>query len=348
MLNIVLCGAGYWGRNLLRVLQQNPGFHVRCVADRSEEAREAARRIAPGIRVVADAEAAIDEPGIDAVMIATPVATHHRLGQLALDRARHVMIEKPLCASAAEASDLVSRARLGGRTLMVDHTFLFHPAVRHLGAMLDRGDLGRVSYYDSQRINLGIFQPDVNVLWDLAPHDLAILDTLFGEEAVHVEASGYCHVNPALPDLAFITLHYPSGRVAHLNLSWMSPVKQRRIAVGGSARMAVWDDLNRDEPLKIYESGITVLPQNRREVIVPGYRVGDVSSPRLANREPLADAVEHFRRVILGEEACLSPGEQGLRIVRTLERAQSALDRSLGEVARRQQRETPAYAVAAE
>lgn len=348
MLDVVLCGAGYWGRNLLRVLQQNPAFRVRCVADRSAEARAAIQRIAPGLRVVIDAEAAIDEPGIDAVVIATPVATHHQLGRRALERGCHVMMEKPLCASAAEASDLVARARRGGRALMVDHTFLFHPAITHLAAMLDRGDLGAVSYYDSQRINLGIFQPDVNVLWDLAPHDLAILDALFGEEPVHVEASGHCHVNPALPDLAFVTLHYPSGMVAHLNLSWMSPVKQRRIAVGGGKRMAVWDDLNRDEPLKIYESGITVLPLDRREVILPGYRVGDVSSPRLPQREPLADAVEHFRRVISGEEACRSSGEQGLRIVRTLERAQAALDRSLGEVARWRGRASGAHAMAAE
>ena len=337
MLNVVLCGAGYWGRNLLRVLRENPGFDVRCIADASSEARASVERVAPGVRVVADAEDAIAEPGIDAVVIATPVATHHRLARHALDRARHVMIEKPICASAAEAGDLVARARLGGRTLMVDHTFLFHPAIQHLAGMVGRGELGAVSYYDSQRINLGIFQPDVNVLWDLAPHDLAILDALFHEEAAHVEASGHCHVNPGLPDLAFVTLHYPSGMVAHLNLSWMSPVKQRRIAVGGGARMAVWDDLNRDEPLKIYESGITVLPRDRRHVILPSYRVGDVSSPRLANREPLAGAVEHFRRAILGEEACRSPGEQGLRIVRALERAQAALDRSLAEVARRRE-----------
>ena len=211
MLNVVLCGAGYRDRNLLRVLHQNPGFHVRCVADQSEEAREAAQRIAPGIRTVAEAQAAIDEP-----------------------------------------------------------------------------------------------------------------------------------------DLAFVTLHYPSGRVAHLNLSRMSPVKQRRIAVGGSAGMAVWDDLKRYEPLKIYELGITVLPQNRREIIVPGYRVGEMSSPRLCTREPLAEAVEHFRCVIQGEEACRSPGEQGLRIVWTLERAQGALDRSLSEVTRRRGRATQAHAVAAE
>ncbi len=334
MLNVTLCGAGYWGRNLLRVLAANPEIHVRHVADHNAASRAAAARIAPGVHVTDDAEAAIDDPAIDAVVIATPVSTHHALSQRALDRGRHVMVEKPLCANAAEASDLVARARAGGRTLMVDHTFLFHPAVRHLAGMMERGELGRVSYYDSQRINLGIFQPDVNVLWDLAPHDLAILDALFGEEAVHIEASGHCHVNPALPDLAFITLHYPSGRVAHLNLSWMSPVKQRRIAVGGSTRMAVWDDLNRDEPLKLYESGITILPQSRRSVIVPGYRVGDVSSPRLPSHEPLADAVENFRLAVRGDEPCRSPGLQGLRVVRTLERAQAALDRSLRQVTR--------------
>jgi predicted dehydrogenase len=261
------------------------------------------------------------------------VSFHYTQAKAALDRGKHVMVEKPMCTTAAEADDLIARAERRGKTLMTDHTFLFHPAVLKLGELVRSGTLGQISYFDSQRINLGLFQPDVNVLWDLAPHDLSIIDYLFGgEEPVHVEASGYCHVNPGFPDIAYLTFHYPNSMVAHLNLSWMSPVKVRRIAVGGSDKMVVWDDLNRDEPLKIYDSGITTHPGQDREIILPSYRIGSVSSPRLAGNEPLVDVVEHFRQVILGQAVARSDGHVGRRVLRTIERAQAALDLSLRRV----------------
>jgi predicted dehydrogenase len=226
---------------------------------------------------------------------------------------------------------------------MVDHTYLFHGAVQKLGELKNKGALGIVSYFDSVRINLGLFQPDMNVLWDLAPHDFSILDYLFNEEPIHLEATGYCHLNQHLPDIAYITMHFASRMIAHFHLSWMSPVKVRRIAVGGTSQMAVWDDLNQDEKLKLYDSGIEIQPQDERRILVPSYRIGDVLSPRLPANEPLAAVVEHFRRVIAGEEASLLTGQHGLRIVRLLEHAQTALDTSLakldcGSEALRQQR----------
>jgi len=290
------------------------------------------RAVDPGVMAYDDAQAILDADDLDAVFVATPAATHYALGRRAIDAGKHLLIEKPMCCSTDEAFDLVERAEKAGVTLMIDHTFLFHPAVVKLGELIHTNALGTISYYDSQRINLGLFQPDVNVLWDLGPHDLAILDFLFGDEPMHIEASGYCHLNKGLPDIAYVTLHYPSSAVAHLNLSWMSPVKVRRVAVGGNAKMAVWDDLDRDEPVKIYDRGISALPQSDREVILPSYRVGDVYSPRLNTDEPLVKVVHHFQQVILGREVSRLDGHAGLRVVRTLERVQQALDSSLQKV----------------
>ncbi|MBH0112979.1 Gfo/Idh/MocA family oxidoreductase [Novosphingobium sp. YJ-S2-02] len=329
MIRIGLCGLGYWGKNLLRALSANAGIALVALADAKPEVREGLAARDRDLRIYEDATDLIGDPEVDAVVLATPVACHFAQARVALERGKHVMVEKPLCASSAEADELVARAELHGLTLMADHTFLFHPAVIKLGELVRSGALGQISYFDSQRVNLGLFQPDVNVLWDLAPHDLSILDHLFACEPVHIEASGHCHVNPGFPDIAYLTFHYPGPMVAHLNLSWMSPVKVRRIAVGGSARMAVWDDLNRDEPLKIHDSGITIHPRQDREIILPNYRIGSVTSPRLGGDEPLALAVEHFRQVIAGEAAPRSDGRLGRRIVRTLERAQTALDESL-------------------
>jgi predicted dehydrogenase len=201
-----------------------------------------------------------------------------------------------------------------------------------LRELKNSGVLGVVSYFDSVRINLGLFQPDMNVLWDLAPHDFSIMNYLFGEEPIQLEATGYCHLNPHLPDIAYITMHFPSRMIAHFHLSWMSPVKVRRVAVGGTSRMVVWDDLNQDEKLKIYDSGIELQPEDERSALEPSYRIGDVLSPRIRDHEPLAAVVEHFRRVITGEEASLLSGQQGLRIVRLLEQTQIALDASLAKL----------------
>ncbi|MCW6508543.1 Gfo/Idh/MocA family protein [Lichenifustis flavocetrariae] len=344
MIQVALCGMGYWGKNLFRVLSNNADLHLKAVVDQNPDTQARLRAAHPGLQVYGDLATAL--PEVDAVVIATPVSSHYPLAAQAIAAGKHVLVEKPLCRTGDQAADLVEQAEAAGVTLMVDHTFLFHPVVRVLNELMGTGTLGQISYYDSQRINLGLFQPDVNVLWDLAPHDLSIIDHLFGSEPVEIEASGYCHVNPMVPDIGYLTLHYPNAMVAHLNLSWMSPVKVRRIAVGGSAKMVVWDDLNRDEPLKIYDSGISLQPQAKREQILPSYRIGSVLSPRLPAGEPLVDVVEHFRQVILGRTRSRMDGRQGLRIVRTLEWAQAALDLSLRRV--RSRTEPSLRAVAAE
>lgn len=329
MINVGICGFGYWGPTLYRAFANNPSFNVVAIADPRAQSRERAARAHPRLRVHDSGEDLIDATDIDAVAIATPVSTHHELASRALRLGKHVMVEKPLAATVAEAEDLAALAAGQGATLIVDHVYIFHESVRRLKELQRQDALGFVSYYDSLRVNLGLFQPDVNVLWDLAPHDFSIMDYLFEEEPVHVEATGYCHVNPHLPDIAYVTAHYASRMIAHLNLSWMSPVKVRRVAVGGTKRMVVWDDLNSEERFKIYNSGIDIQSEAERDVIMPSYRIGDIHSPRLPNTEPLAQIVEHFHRAIRHQEPSPVDGRAGLRVVRLLERTQRALDQSL-------------------
>lgn len=335
MIRIGLLGFGYWGPNLLRNFAACPETRVVAVADRRPDRLERVAALDPSVRRTTDADDILDDPEIDAVAIATPVATHHPFGRRAIERGKHVLIEKPMAASAAEAEELVALAARRGVTLMVDHTFLFNAAVRHIQRMVKAGELGEVSYIDSLRVNLGLFQPDVNVLWDLAPHDLSIIDFILGESPIHVEAAGHCHVNPHLPDIAYLTLHFPSNAVAHLNLSWMSPIKVRRMAIGGTRQMLVWDDLNQEEKVKIYACGIEFQSEEQRAVIIPEYRIGDIHAPRIPKAEPLAGVARHFAAVIAGREASVMDGAQGLRVVRVLEMAQTVLDRNLREVSDR-------------
>lgn len=329
-----LIGYGYWGPHLLRNLLASRRFEIRAVAERDRSRLDPVRDSAAAITCHEDAEELIDRADVSAVLIATPVASHYPLARRAIERGKHVLIEKPMCGAAAECEELIALAALRKVTLMVDHTFLFTAAVQKLRELNAGGALGRVSYYDSLRVNLGLFQPDVNVLWDLAPHDFSILDYVIGVEPVLVEATGYCHVNPHLPDIAYVTIHCASGVIAHFNLSWMSPAKVRRIAIGGDRQMVVWDDLDREEKIRIYDSGIRFRPESERMTIIPEYRIGDIYSPRVSNAEALSGVIRHFADVIEGRERSLMSGEHGLRVVRMLEAAQSSLDASLARLAR--------------
>lgn len=333
MIRVGICGFGYWGPNLYRVFAANPAFEVVAIADPRADCRAKAAILDRRLRVHDDGRELIDSDDIDAIAIATPVSTHYEIAARALRRGKHVLVEKPLCTDVAEAEELIALAAKHRLALLVDHVYVFHDAVQALRDLKHSGAIGTVSYYDSLRVNLGLFQPDMNVLWDLAPHDLSIMDHLFQEEPIHVEATGFCHVNSRMPDIVYVTAHYRSRMIAHLNLSWMSPVKVRRVAVGGSRQMVVWDDLNLEERIKIYNSGIEVQPEADRTTIVPSYRIGDIYSPRLPGREPLARVVDHFARIV-SHSAEPSPidAQAGLRVVRLLQTAQRALDASLGSL----------------
>ncbi|MBV8590691.1 MAG: Gfo/Idh/MocA family oxidoreductase [Acetobacteraceae bacterium] len=329
IIKVGLCGYGYWGQNLLRTLSGDRRFDAVAICDPREAAQQKAREARTPIQLYEDASELIDDPRLDAVAIATPAATHFPLSRRALLRGKHALVEKPMCTSVAEAKELVALAEDNGVTLMVDHTYLFHGVVRKIKELHRNGALGIASYYDSLRVNLGLFQPDLNVLWDLAPHDFSIMDFLFDEDPLHIEATGYCHVNSGSPDIVYVTVHFASNTIAHFNLSWMSPIKVRRIAIGGSRRMAVWDDLNREEKLKIYDSGISFQQEEHRTHIMPNYRIGDIYSPRVSDCEPLTGVVSHFGNVIAGREQSIMDGRKGMRIVNMLEQAQVSLDLSL-------------------
>jgi predicted dehydrogenase len=333
-IGIGFLGYGYWGPNLVRNFWVNPGCQVVAVSDPRPNMRKAVIETFPRVDTYADSDDLLARKDIDAVVIATPVATHYPLACKALDRGKHVLIEKPMCQSTAEAEDLIERARRYERVLMVDHTFLFTGAVQTIARIIRRGELGRICYFDTMRVNLGLFQPDVNCLWDLAPHDLSIVDYLIEDEVVAIDATGYCHVKNGIPDMVFMTLHYASDWVFHLNLSWMSPVKIRRTTIGGTSKMLIWDDLDQDQKIKIYDHGIEIHGDEERSLIVPEYRIGDIHSPRVPlNEEALAGVADHFIKVIVGEVQCIMDGSKGLRVVQLLEVAQRQLDKSFAHIA---------------
>ena len=331
-LKLGIIGYGYWGPNLVRNFSANPRASVVAVADMREAARAKASQAFPAVKVMADAADLIALPEIEAVVIATPVSTHYPLACAALAAGKHVLVEKPLSSTAEEAVDLIARAERAQRTLMMDHTFLFTGAVQAIAGIASSGGLGKICYVDSTRVNLGLFQPDVNCLWDLAPHDLSILDHLIDDDVIGVEATGYGHVDEARPDMVFLTVHYRKNLVAHMNLSWMSPVKIRRFAIGGTSKMLIWDDLDQDQKIKIYDHGIEFQPQDQRTAIIPDYRIGDIHSPKVSRKEALAGVAEHFVQVVRGETRSVMDGDKGLKVVRILEQAQNQLERNMGAV----------------
>jgi predicted dehydrogenase len=335
MLRIAVVGHGYWGPNLVRNFSESGRFEVVAIAERRSEARAQIARRHPAVQVVESAAEAFAVPNVDAAAIATPVASHFDIAREALLSGKHVLVEKPLCTITAEGKELVTLAEKVNRVLMVDHTYLFTGAVQTIRRAIEKDELGKICYFDAMRVNLGLFQPDVNCLWDLAPHDLSIIDHLLDDKVATIEVSGYCHVNKNIPDMIYLTLHYIDDVVAHLNLSWMSPVKVRRFAIGGTKKMLIWDDLDQEQKIRIYNSGIEYHTQDERAVIIPDYRIGDIYSPRVPRREALAGVVEHFANVIEGKERSIMDGARGLRVVALLEEAQRLLDRNLRELARR-------------
>ena len=328
MINIGLIGFGYWGPNLLRNLLGNSNFKVIAVADTRHERLALVQKLDSRVRTTLDANELINDLEIDAIVIATPVGTHFALAAQVLKNKKHVLIEKPMCTSQEEGLELIALAERGNLTLMVDHTFIWTPAVQKIQQICKSGELGKICSFDSIRVNLGLFQQDINVLWDLGPHDFSIINSIFNEEPIHIEATGYAHLNSHLPDVVYLTMYFPSNVVAHFNMSWMSPVKVRRFSIGGTKKMLVWDDLNHEEKIKIYNSGISYQQEKIRNVIIPEYRIGDIFSPRVSNTEALQNVVEHFAQVIMKKEMPLMNGREGLRVVSMLEKSQAALDKS--------------------
>jgi predicted dehydrogenase len=322
MIRVGLVGYGYWGPNLARCFSEAPEGRLTAVHDLSSDALRKAQRRYPHARMTLDPRDLFRDPEIDAVAIATPVHTHYALALAALRAGKHVLIEKPMAGTSKEARCLVDEAERRGRVLMVDHTFVYTGAIRKIRELVAAGDLGEIYYYDSTRVNLGLLQKDVNVVWDLAVHDLSILDFVTGETPVAISATAVSHVPGSPETMAFITLFFGNGAIAHVNVNWLAPVKIRQTLIGGSRKMIVYDDLQPSEKIKVYDKGVTLTPQGEAlyELLV-GYRSGDMWAPQLSTVEALRTEVDHFLACIETGARPLTDGHAGLRVVELLEAA---------------------------
>lgn len=324
-LRVAVIGYGYWGPQLVRNFDRLRDTTVTHIVDLSPARREAASEAFPQINVVAEVELALDAD-IDAIVVATPIRTHYPLARQALERGKHVFVEKPLTASVAEAVKLVALAERMGRTLMVGHTFMYNPAVEELRRIVTSEAFGRVYHVDAIRVNLGLFQPDINVLWDLAPHDLSILNYILGAEPVSVSVQGEAFVRPNIHDVAHVMMRYPNGALAHVHVSWLHPSKVRRITVVGEKQMAVYDDVEATEKVRIFNRGVDVPDYTSTfGEFQLSYRYGDIVSPHIHWTEPLTIECQRFLDAIRTGSRPPSDGQNGLQIVRLLE----AMDESL-------------------
>jgi predicted dehydrogenase len=334
MPNVAILGLGYWGPNLVRNFHAVAGEALRVCCDLDPARLQAIARAYPSVRTTRDAAEVFASPEIDAVAIATPVATHYPLAKAALEAGKHVLLEKPLTSSVAQAEELVALAAAKRRVLMVDHVYLYSPAVRKIKELVDSGQLGDLLFIDSVRINLGLFQHDVNVVWDLAPHDLSIVDHLLGRLPKSLSAFGAVHAGRGIEDVAYLNLDFGGGLIAHFHVNWLSPVKLRYTMIGGSKKGLVYNDLDPVEKIKVYDSGITVRGddvEGRRGLLID-YRSGDVWSPRVGQAEPLREVASHFLHCVETGARPLSDGEAGLRIVRILDAAQRSIKAQGGRI----------------
>ncbi len=323
---IGVVGYGYWGQNLVRNFHELPGTRVVAVSDLNSARRAALKKRYPAIEVTEDYARMLKMPGIDAVCVATPVHSHFRLAKAALESGKHVLVEKPLVSTSQEARALIELAANKKRVLLVDHTFIYTGAVRKIRDLIAGGEIGEVQYYDSVRVNLGLFQHDVNVLWDLAIHDLSIMDFVVGREPCAVSATGMSHVAGQPENAAYLTLFFDTNLIAHLNVNWLAPVKVRRTLIGGSRKMILYDDLEPSEKIRIYDKGISYNqgPESIHQMLI-SYRTGDVWLPKLDMTEALTLEARHFLDCIQGRAKPLTDGKAGLRMVQVLEAATLSL-----------------------
>jgi len=324
MLRFGVIGYGYWGPNIVRNLRSLEGCQVVGVCDQSPTARKRMESANPGIPVYSDHKELIGSPDVDAIAVITPVWTHYELAMAALENGKHVFVEKPFTSNVAQAESLINLAEQKNLKIMVDHTFLFTGAVRKIRKLLDEGVLGKLYYYDSTRVNLGLFQHDCNVIWDLAPHDLSIMNHLLREDAEAISANGQTHLN-GHEDIAFITAYFPEKMIAHINVNWLSPVKVRTTLIGGEKKMLVWNDLEADEKLKIYDKGVDVKSQEGVYNLLVSYRSGDMWAPQVEQVEALRLELGYFVECIQKNQKPINDGCAGRKVVRMLEAANESV-----------------------
>ncbi|MBI4670245.1 MAG: Gfo/Idh/MocA family oxidoreductase [Chloroflexi bacterium] len=327
MIQLAVIGAGYWGPNLVRNFSQTPGARVAYVCDLDAAKLAPLAAQYPTLTTTRNYQDALGDPNVDAVVVATPVSTHQRLAVEALRAGKHVLVEKPLAATVQAAREIDAVAREVKRVLMVGHTFIYNPAVTKVHEYIQRGALGEIYYIDSARVNLGLHQFDINVIWDLAPHDVSMILYWLGQRPLRVSARGNSYTQDNIEDVAFVTLEFPGKVMAHIHVSWMSPAKLRRTTIVGSKQMIVYDDLEAAEKVKLYDSGVEQLALNAttRAELQRTYRVGDVLSPRLDVVEPLRVECKHFVECIVEGKTPRTNGDAGIAVVQVLEAATRSL-----------------------
>jgi predicted dehydrogenase len=326
MIRFGVVGYGYWGPNIVRNLRSLDSVQLVAICDRRAGALEKAKQANPGVRVTSDAAEILESPDIDAVAVITPVWTHFELAKAALRNGKHVFVEKPFTSTSAQAEELIELAARKNLQIMVDHTFLFTGAVRKIRQLIEDSTLGKLYYYDSTRVNLGLFQHDVNVLWDLAPHDLSIVDYLIGKEPEAIIATGQQHLN-GLTDVAYMTIYFPDNVLAHINVNWLSPVKVRTTLIGGEKKMLVWNDLEVDEKIKVYDRGVQMTNREGVYDLLVSYRTGDMWAPKVEATEALKAELNYFVGCLEIGQVPINDGLAGLRVVRMLEAAENSLSR---------------------
>lgn len=324
---VAVVGAGYWGPNLARAFGWEPNCNLVAICDVSAERLSLAARRHPEARVTRDFRDLLADAAIELLLIATPTSTHFDLARQALEAGKDVLLSKPITRTATEARELIRLAEAKGRILAVDHTFLYTGAVQKIKQIVESGELGELLYFDSVRVNLGLFQPDVNVIYDLAPHDLSILSFLLDRKPRAVQAMGTSHAGNGIENIAYVNLDYDSPFIAHFHFNWLSPVKLRRTLIGGTSKMIVYDDMETSEKVKIYDKGIVVRQGDANALyrIYVDYRTGDMVAPKLVNQEALATEAQHVLSCVIERKAPISDGRMGLEVVQILEATQESL-----------------------
>lgn len=332
MIKVGIIGYGYWGKNLVRNFNHLNICELKIVCEIDERKHTAFKTLYPTIKMVTDMSILFEDQDIDAIVVATPVYSHFEISKQALLHDKHVLVEKPLTNSFEQAQELLQLAQQKGKLLMVDHTFLYTGAVRYLKKVVERGDLGNLNYIDSTRINLGLFQHDVNVLWDLAPHDISICTHLLNVQPISVQATGISHTSTGLEDIAYLIIKFENNIIAHFNCSWISPVKVRMMLIGGDRKMVVYNDTEPTEKIKIYDSGFNIETDEDKNRIIADYRVGDIYVPKIDMTEALSLMSRDFITSILHQSQPLSSADLGLKVVRILDAAQQSIQQNSQEV----------------
>jgi predicted dehydrogenase len=324
-MNIGVIGYGYWGPNIVRNFVATEGAKVVSVCDVDPNALNKAKKLYPNLSYETDYKAVTTSSDINAVAVITPVFTHYEIAKSALENGKHIFIEKPFTFNVKQAEELIEIAEKNNLIIMVDHTFLFTAAVRKIKELVDSNVIGDLYYYDSTRVNLGLFQHDINVIWDLAPHDFSIMDYLIKEKPVSLSAHGTGHFGTGMEDIAYITVNFPDNMIAHFNVNWLSPVKVRSTLIGGKKKMLIWNDLESDEKIKIYDKGVDIGNKEGVYNLLISYRSGDMYSPKIENTEALKLETQYFVDCVSEGKKPFNDGESGLRVVKLLEACNESL-----------------------